>query len=60
MFIAHIIENGKHQRTRMFDTDRATSEIAKELMLFQGERKVNVTKELILCDENNYPLEDIA
>jgi hypothetical protein len=60
MFIAHIIENGKHQRTRMFDTDRAPHEIAKELMLFQGAPQVGITKQLIICDENNYPLEDIA
>jgi hypothetical protein len=59
MFIAHIIENGKHQRTRMFNTNRVTSDIAKELMLFQGAPQVDVTKELIICDENNYPLEPV-
>jgi hypothetical protein len=59
MFIAHIIENGKHQRTRLFNTDRTPQEIAKELMLFQGAPQVYVTKELIICDENNYPLEPV-
>ncbi len=58
MFIAHIIENCRHARTRVFNTDRPVSEIALELANFIGSKSINVDKEIILCDENNYPLED--
>jgi hypothetical protein len=43
----------------VFNTDRPVSEIALELANFIGSKSINVDKEIILCDENNYPLEDI-
>jgi hypothetical protein len=56
MFIAHLIVDDRHIKTKEFSTDQHPRLIAKELIKFQGDPSKR--GELILCDDDNYPLED--
>ena len=51
MIVIHIIENGYHKETRSFETTAV-----EDLVRFIRSKPHG--SEVILCDENNYPLED--
>jgi hypothetical protein len=51
MIIIHIIENDYHLRTRLFHDGNV-----EDLIKFIRSRPKG--SEVIMCDENNYPLED--
>ena len=51
MIIIHIIENDRHQRTRLFHDSNV-----EDILRFT--RSAATGSEIIMCDENNYPLED--
>jgi hypothetical protein len=51
MIIVHVINDGRHQMTRWF-----SKEAVHDLIVFI--RSAKEGSEFIMCDENNYPVED--
>lgn len=51
MVIVHVIKDARHQMTKLFN-----KEAVHDIILFI--RSLPADSEFILCDEQNYPMED--
>jgi len=59
--IVHVIEDDKHMRTRIFtkdavNIDGSNCKYTKEFFDFIGPISLKVKKDVIICDDDNYPI----